>query len=428
MISFQRFTLSNGLRVLIHEDPTTPLAVVNILYDVGSRDETPDKTGFAHLFEHLMFGGSANVPHYDKVIHHAGGECNAFTSPDITNYYVQLPAANIETALWLESDRMMQLNFDPVSLNVQKSVVVEEFKETSLNQPYGDVWHKLRDLSYKRHPYRWPVIGLIPEHIEQAGLDDVEAFFYRFYRPNNAILCVAGGIEAQTILPLIEKWFGDIPAGVPNNRNLPKELLQTEKRTLHVNADVPLDALYMSFHVCNRTHPDFPATDVVNDLLSTGSSARLYRALVKEQQLCNSISTHCYGEFDEGALIIEAKLNKGITFEQTEAAIWNELETLINQPVPSEELQKVVNRVESSIIFSETNLWMKAFTLAFYEVLGDANGINQEIEKYDKITAGEVQRLSRQIFTPQNCSVLYYHALQQQEAASDYPSMQSELV
>jgi zinc protease len=428
MINFQKHTLSNGLRVLLHEDPTTPLAVVNVLYDVGSRDETADKTGFAHLFEHLMFGGSVNVPHYDKVVHHAGGECNAFTSPDITNYYAIVPAANIETALWLESDRMMQLNFSPSSLNVQKSVVVEEFKETSLNQPYGDVSHKLRALSYKKHPYQWPVIGLIPEHIEQANLDDVEAFFYRFYRPNNAILCVAGGIEAETVLPLIEKWFGGIPSGVPNERNLPKELPQTEKRTLHVNADVPLDALYMSFHVCNRTHPDYPATDVINDLLSTGSSARLYQALVKEQQLCNSVSTHFYGEFDEGTLVVEAKLNKGITMQQTEEAVWKELEKLQNLTIPADELQKSINRVESSIVFSETNLWTKAFMLAYFEVLGDANGVNTEIEKYEKVTTDAIQHLAQQLFTQQNCSVLYYHTLQHQEAATETNTLHSQLV
>lgn len=410
MILYKKFTLSNGLRVIVHEDAATPLAVVNILYDVGSRDETPEKTGFAHLFEHLMFGGSANVAQYDEVVHNAGGESNAFTSSDITNFYCALPAANIETAFWLESDRMMQLNFSPEVLNVQKNVVVEEFKETCLNQPYGDTWHKLRALSFKNHPYRWPVIGLEPAHIEQATLDDVEAFFYRFYRPNNAILSIAGGVEADKIMPLVEKWFGSIPVGVTNLRNLPKEPPQTEKRTEMVTADVPVDALYLSFHVCNRTHPDYPATDVLNDLLSAGSSARLYQALVKEQQFFNAINSHLHGEFDEGTLVIEGRLNEGANIQQAEAAVWKELEALKEQQISEKELQKSINRVESAIVFSETSLWMKAFSLAYFEVLGDANGVNTEIEKYDGVTADSIQTMAQKIFTPENCSVLYYQA------------------
>ncbi|OWY21302.1 insulinase family protein [Sphingobacteriales bacterium UPWRP_1] len=409
MINYKKFTLSNGLRILLHEDQTTPLAVVNILYDVGSRDEQPGKTGFAHLFEHLMFGGSANIARYDEVVHNAGGESNAFTSPDITNFYCILPAINIETAFWLESDRMMQLNFSPDVLSVQKNVVVEEFKETSLNQPYGDVWHRLRALSYKQHPYRWPVIGLEPVHIEQATLQDVEAFFYRYYRPNNAILSIAGGIKEQEVIPLAEKWFGNIPAGPVNRRNLPKEPRQTEKRSETVYADVPLDAIYLSFHVCNRTHPDYFATDVLNDLLSAGSSARLYQALVKEQQLFTAINTHMYGEFDEGTLVIEGKLNEGADMQQAEAAIWQELEKLKNQPISNTELKKSVNRVESAIVFSETSLWMKAFSLAYYEVLGNADWVNTEIEKYDLITPETIQNIARQVFTPENCSALYYH-------------------
>lgn len=410
MIQYKKFTLPNGLRVIIHEDAATPLAVVNILYDVGSRDEAPEKTGFAHLFEHLMFGGSANVAQYDEVVHNAGGESNAFTSSDITNFYCALPAANIETAFWLESDRMMQLNFSPEVLNVQKNVVVEEFKETSLNQPYGDTWHKLRALSFKKHPYRWPVIGLEPAHIEQATLEDVKAFFYRYYRPNNAILSIAGGVEADIVLPLVEKWFGNIPKGVPNLRNLPKEPRQTEKRTETVTADVPLDALYLSFHVCNRTHPDYPATDVLNDLLSAGSSARLYQALVKEQQFFIAINSHLHGEFDEGTLVIEGRLNEGANIQQAEAAVWKELEALKEGQITENELQKSINRVESAIVFSETSLWMKAFSLAYFEVLGDANGVNTEIEKYDRVTADAIQAMAQKIFTPENCSVLYYQA------------------
>ncbi|HRI26682.1 MAG TPA: pitrilysin family protein [Chitinophagales bacterium] len=410
MIHYQRHVLSNGLRVLLHQDPNTPMAVVNILYNVGSRDESPDKTGFAHLFEHLMFGGSKNVPQYDEVVHNAGGETNAFTSPDMTNFYCIMPAANIETALWIESDRMLHLNINPTSLSVQQNVVVEEFKETCLNQPYGDVWHKLRALSYQVHPYRWPVIGLIPEHIEQATLQDVEAFFHKFYHPANAILSIAGGIDAQTLLPLIQKWFGSIPAGEPYYRNLPPDPPQTEKRTLTVQADVPIDTLYLSFHVCERTHPHYPTTDVLNDLLSTGSSARLYQALVKEQPIFSAVHTHFYGEFEKGTLTIEGRLNPGITMQQAEDAVWQVLTQLQTNLITPDELQKSINRVESSMVFAETNLWMKAFSLAYYEQLGNVEWINTEITQYDTITAEQIQQIAQQIFTPQNCSALYYHA------------------
>lgn len=408
MIAFSKFQLKNGLRVVVHEDDSTPMAAVNVLYNVGSKDESPDKTGFAHLFEHLMFGGSANIPDFDEPIQRAGGENNAFTNNDITNFYDLVPAENLEVALWLESDRMLQLNFSEKVLEVQRKVVVEEFKETCLNQPYGDVWHHLSDMAYQVHPYRWPTIGLVPKHVEDATLDDVKEFFYKFYRPNNAILVVAGNVKVELIRPLVEKWFGDIPAGQVPERRLPTEPPQKALQQRINEAKVPVDALYLAFHICGRGDADFHAVDLLSDVLGNGPSSRLYRRLLKEQKLFASIDCYVSGSLEPGLLIVEGKPSEGVSLEQAEEAIWKELNLLKDEAIQEQELQKLKNKSEAALVFSEVNVLNKAINLAYFELLGNAAMINEEGAKYQRLTVADIQRVSRQIFTQENCSKLVY--------------------
>lgn len=410
MIEFSRFELDNGLRVLVHEDHSTPMAAVNVLYNVGARDESPDKTGFAHLFEHLMFGGSANIPDFDDPIQRAGGENNAFTNNDITNFYDILPSQNLEVAFWLESDRMLSLNFDEKVLEVQRKVVVEEFKETCLNEPYGDVWHHIADMAYKEHPYRWPTIGKVPKHVEEATMDDVKTFYYKYYRPNNAILVVAGDVTVEEVKLLAQKWFGDIPKGNVPRRNIPNEPPQRKFEQRINQASVPIDALYLAFHMPSRTHKDFYATDLLSDILCNGQSSRLYRKLLKEEQLFSSIDCYITGNIDPGLLIIEGKPAKGISLEKAEAVIWEELEQLKTTPIPELELQKVKNKIESTLVFSEMNILNKAINLAFFELLGDAHLINKEVALYQEVMPLDIHRMANQVFTKDNCSELYYKA------------------
>ncbi len=416
MIEFKRFELANGLRVVVHEDSSTPMVAVNILYDVGARDESPDKTGFAHLFEHLMFGGSANIPNFDEPIQLAGGENNAFTNNDITNFYIMLPAENIETAFWLESDRMLSLNFNKESLEVQRKVVLEEFKETCLNQPYGDVWHHISDMAYKVHPYRWPTIGKIPKHVEDATLEDVKDFFYKYYRPNNAILVVSGNTTEEEVKALAEKWFGPIPRGTTITKNIPKEpkQKQLEKRTK--KAKVPIDALYLAFHIPGRRALDYYTTDLLSDVLSNGASARLYRRLLKEKRLFNYIDAYITGNIDPGLLIIEGKPAEGVSMEVAKAAIWAELEELKQDLIPEKELVKYKNKVESTLVFSEISILNKAINLAFFELLGDIDLINREKAIYQEVTTADIQRLAKNIFISENCSELHYIAEREEVA------------
>jgi len=408
MVDFNRFTLANGLKVLVHEDATTPMAVLNILYDVGARDEDPEKTGFAHLFEHLMFGGSVNIPSYDEPLQRVGGENNAFTSNDITNYYITLPSENLETAFWLESDRMLSLAFSEKSLETQRNVVCEEFKQRYLNQPYGDVWLKLRPLAYKKHAYRWATIGKELSHIENATMEDVKAFFKKHYNPQNAIMVVGGNVKTEEVKALAEKWFGSIPAGVRYERNLVKEDVQTEARVETVTANVPLNAIYIAFKMPERLSPDFYAFDLLSDVLSRGQSSRLYNSLLKEQQLFSDINAYISSSLDAGLFIVEGKLVEGVTMEVAEKAIWAELEKMKNELVPETELTKVKNKVESVLVFSEMSLLDKAMNLAYYELLGDAQLLNKETEAFLKVTAEDIQRISNETFTHNSSSTLYY--------------------
>jgi hypothetical protein len=408
MIQYRKHTLTNGLRLLVHEDKSTPMAVVNVLYDVGARDEDPEKTGFAHLFEHLMFGGSIHIPVYDEPLQDAGGENNAFTSNDITNYYCQLPAENLETAFWLESDRMLSLAFSPQSLDVQRKVVCEEFKEHYINKPYGDVWHKLRTLAYQKHPYRWMTIGKELKHIEEATLEDVKSFFHKHYTPSNAILVVAGHIDFDTVKTLAEKWFGPIPAGNKYNRSLPAEPPQQEERLMETRSDVPLDALYKAWHIFPRTDRRYYIADLITDILGGGASSRLFQSLVKEKQLFSNIECYHLGSVDAGLLVIEGKLVKGISMKDAEEAIDVELEKLCKEGVSEKELEKVKNKTESAMAFEDMSLVNRAASLALYELLGDANLINTELSRYRSVTAADIREQSGLIFNKKNSNTLHY--------------------
>ncbi len=410
MIHYNKFTLANGLRVIVHEDHTTPMAVVNVMYDVGARDEDASKTGFAHLFEHLMFGGSINIPEYDEPLQMAGGENNAFTTSDLTNYYIQLPAENIETAFWLESDRMLSLAFSEKSLDVQRKVVSEEFKEHYINKPYGDVWHKMRDLAYAVHPYKWMTIGKELSHIENASLEDVKAFFFKYYVPSNAILVVGGQVTTAQVKMLAEKWFGDIPSGQRTQRNLPVEPPQTAAHKLEVKANVPLDALYKCYHMPGRTAKEYYATDLISDILGGGASSRLNQVLVKEKKLFSNIDCYHFGTLDAGLLTIEGKLVKGVKMKDAEKAIQEEIDKIQQTAIPERELQKVKNRVESMLAFEDMGLLNRANNLAFYELIGDAAMMNEEFGQYEAVTSAEMHREAQHLFDEKNSNTIYYYA------------------
>lgn len=410
MIQYNRFTLSNGLKVLVHEDSSTPMAVVNIMYNVGARDENPNQTGFAHLFEHLMFGGSINIPDYDEPLQRAGGENNAYTTNDLTNYYCTLPAQNIETAFWLESDRMLSLAFSEKSLEVQRKVVCEEFKEHYINKPYGDVWNKMRNLAYDVHPYKWMTIGKELSHVENATIEDVKAFFFKFYRPCNAILVVAGNVQTADVKRLAEKWFGDIPSGEKYERNLPQEPIQQQAKFLEVKADVPLDALIKTWHIDARLTKGYYVADLITEVLGGGGSSRLYQSLVKEKQLFSNLDCYHFGSVEAGLLAIEGKLIKGVKMEDAEKAVQEELEKIKTTLISDAELQKVINRTESVITFEDMGVMSRANSLAMYELLGDAELMNTEFSKYQEITTADIQQYAQKIFDNKNSSTIHYYS------------------
>jgi predicted Zn-dependent peptidase len=410
MIQFEKFTLSNGLRVLVHEDHSTPMAVLNVMYDVGAKDEDPNKTGFAHLFEHLMFGGSVNIEDFETPLQMAGGENNAYTSNDVTNYYIQLPAENLETAFWLESDRMLSLGFSEKSLEVQRKVVIEEFKEHYINKPYGDVWFKLREMAYKKHPYRWMTIGKELSHIENASLQDVKDFFFKHYRPLNAILVVAGHVKAEQVRQLAEKYFGDIPSGQRYNRQIPDEPVQMEAREMEVKANVPLDAIYKVWHMDNRLDHGYYVADLITEVLGGGGSSRLYQKLVKEKKLFIQIECYHFGTVDKGLLAVEGKLVKGVKMEEAEKAINEEIEKLKQDGISEKELTKIKNKTEATLAFEDMSVLTRANNLAFYELLGDASLFNADRDKYFSVTGDDILKYSQKIFNTNNCSTLKYYS------------------
>lgn len=388
------------------------MVALNLLYDVGARDEDPAHTGFAHLFEHLMFGGSVHIPDYDAPVQTAGGENNAWTNNDMTNYYITLPRQNVETGFWLESDRMLSLDFNPRSLEVQRQVVIEEFKQRNLNQPYGDASHLLRALAYQEHPYQWPTIGKEIEHIAQATLEEVKQFFFRHYAPNNAILVVTGHIDFRQTVELAEKWFGPIERRPVEPRRLPQEPRQTAERRQTVERNVPVDALFMAFHMCDRLHADYHTFDMLSDLLSNGRSSRFIRHLVQERQVFSSIDAYISGSMDEGLFHITGKPAPGVTLEEAETAIWHELVLMSETSIAEAELEKVKNRYESEQIFNNINYLNVATNLAYFELLGKAEDLNDEVAKYRSVTAKQIQEVARRTFVHENCSVLYYKSKQ----------------
>ncbi len=416
MINIQKHTLGNGLKVVVHVDKSTPLAAVNVLYNVGSKNEQPNKTGFAHLFEHLMFGGSKNIPSYDAPLQMVGGDNNAWTNCDITNYYLTLPAANLETGFWLESDRMLELDFSEQSLEVQRKVVIEEFKQRYLNQPYGDIPLLLSPLAYKVHPYQWPTIGKEIAHIENATLDDVKQFFFSHYAPNNAVLCVSGNVDPEKVFALAQKWFGGIPRRELAHNNIPAEPAQTEERKLEVERDVPAHLIQKVFHIGGRKDDDFYTVDLLSDVLANGPSARLNQSLVKEQQLFSEVNAYISGDHDPGLFTVMGRLLPNTTMEQAEKAIQVELDKICTQAIDDYELQKVKNKVESSLVFSEISFLNKAMNLASFELLGKAEDINDEVNKYRSVTNEAILNAAQKTFKPINCSTLYYRSNQQDES------------
>jgi predicted Zn-dependent peptidase len=409
-IDFERFELDNGLTVIVHQDTSTPLACLNVMYDVGSRDEDPERTGFAHLFEHLMFGGSANIPAYDAPLQIAGGSNNAFTSTDITNYYITLPSQNLETAFWLESDRMLNLAFTPKSLEVQRNVVIEEFRQRYLNQPYGDAWLLMRPMAYQQHPYQWATIGKNEQHIEEATMLDVKSFYQKFYLPKNAVLVVAGNVTVDEVKTLSEKWFSPIVKGEKPQRNLPTEPEQKEARRKEVERPVPLNAIYVSWHMCGKTDDDYQIWDLISDVLSGGQSSRLQQHLVKDQRIFSSVNAFVMGERDPSLFTVAGHISQGVSIEDAEKAIWNEIELLRNELVGKKELEKVKNQVEANHEFSEMNLLNRAIGLAYNELLGDADLINTEMAKYKAVADEDIQRVAKKFLTKKNSSTLIYKA------------------
>lgn len=410
MTTVEEFVLPNGLTVLVEEIESTPLVTLNILYKVGSKHETPEKTGFAHLFEHFMFEGSKNIPHFDSTLQVAGGDNNAFTTVDLTNYYETLPAINIETALWLESDRMLELDFNQQSLDTQISVVCEEFKQNYLNKPYGDVWHLLMDLCYKSHPYRWPTIGLKLEHIEHITLKETKDFFYTYYRPNNAILSIAGGVKTADVIPLVKKWFGDIPAGPSIEQPIKEEDKQTHGRTKEVTRDVPSSVIYKAYHCFRRTHPDYYALDVITEILGTGDSSRLYLHLVDELGLCTEIDAYLSGTDEHNLLVIEAKPEEGVSLHHVDNAIVSVLKELQETLIERRELDKVINKACNYLAFTNESHQSKAFNMAYFKSINSMHLYNNEQTFYQSVTPKQIKRIAESIFTEANSNTLYYNA------------------
>ncbi|HLV40777.1 MAG TPA: pitrilysin family protein [Brumimicrobium sp.] len=415
MVEFDRFELDNGLRVLFHKDITTPMAVVNTLFDVGARDESPERTGFAHLFEHLMFGGSINIPNFDGPLQEAGGSNNAFTSNDITNYYDVVPVQNLETALWLESDRMLSLAFTEKSLEVQRSVVIEEFKQRYLNQPYGDLWLEFRPLAYQVHPYRWATIGKNIEHIQEATMEEVKGFFKTHYHPGNAILCIAGNLDLDEVKRLVTKWYGDIPAQEKKVRNLPQEPKQTEFRTKTIERDVPSDVYTYGFKMVGKGQKGYYEADLISDILGRGKSSRLYKRLKKELELVTEINAYVMGSIDPGMLMLSIHPSNGVTLEQIDTEIWNIIEELKSTLVEKPELEKIINKVKTTKAFSEQGVLNKSMALAMNELMGDANFINTETDEYEKVTVESIQEQAKEILQKTNCSQLIIKAKKNDE-------------
>lgn len=392
MIDFNKTTLDNGLVVVVHQDATTPIVAVNLAYDVGARDEDPELTGLAHYFEHLMFSGSKNAPDYDKVVQNIGGQNNAFTSNDYTNYYLTLPKNNLEVALWLEADRMQFLNVDEKSLEVQRKVVIEEFKQNYLNQPYGNNMAELRRLTYENHPYQWATIGKSIQQIEKVTLSDARSFYNQFYAPNNCILTICGDVDEDTVLKMVNKYFGQIPASEIKRPTYNKEAKQKAARVLTLQEDVPLDAFLWSFKIDSRNDKRFPIADLVSDILGRDESSLLFQSLAIENKLVNQISAYVSGDRDPGMFIISGKMNKDAKIEEAEKLIWAEISALIASELNSKTLKKVQNKYETAHVFGEMSVLNKAMNLAYNELCTSADDINTSLDAYLNVTSKDIQQ------------------------------------
>ena len=418
MIQYKKRILDNGLTVIAEQDLSTNMCAVNMLYKVGSRNEHPDKTGFAHLFEHLMFGGSKNAPEFDTPLQNAGGENNAFTNTDYTNYYDVVPVQNIETALWLEADRMSGLNINMNSFATQQKVVIEEFKEVCLNKPYGESWHHLSALSYEKHAYNWPTIGKTPDHIETAVLEDVKTFYDRHYQPSNAILAISGPLSTDEIFRLVERYFGDIQ-GLENNNDviIPKEPRQLSSRYKLLKEDVPAPLFLLGYHMPERNSESYYACDLLTDILSNGKSARLYTSLVRQKQLFSMIDCYVTGTFDPGLIIVEARPMPGISASEGLAAIEEQFAHLTNNPITERELQKVKNKVVSSLAISDLNVLNKAISMAYFEWLDALDLMNRQEELYEQVTTDNLLKAANDFLRPTNQSMVEYLPLKEQVTA-----------
>lgn len=411
MINIARHQLSNGLRVVHSKNAASGMVAVNLLYKAGSRNEQYEHTGLAHLVEHLMFGGSEAVKNFDHVMQEAGGENNAWTSNDITNYYELLPVQNIETALWVEADRMRNLLLTDKSVEVQRNVVCEEFKQRCLNTPYGDSGHLLRGMVYRIHPYRWPVIGKALSDIEQMPKEVIQSFYEQYYVPENAILSIVGNIDSDKAFSLVEKWFGDLSnETAKQSRFIPEEPKQCESREFRVVKDVPRDMLVMAFRMCGRCGGSYEACDLISDILSNGRSSRMFRNIYAKGTLVSSIDASISGDLDSGMFIIKSQLLPGVGFQAVERAIREETDRLISEGVGNWELEKTLNRFESNQLFANLNNEERASNLAYYEMLGDANLINSEVGKYRGITSRRISEVAARLFADDNCSTLYYES------------------
>jgi predicted Zn-dependent peptidase len=408
MIHYDKFTLDNGLRVIVHKDASTPLVAINLLYCVGAKDENEEKTGFAHLFEHLMFGGSENYPDFDGIVEESGGESNAFTCNDYTNFYQTLPVSELEMGLRLESDRMQNLIMSQKSLDTQKNVVIEEYKQRYLNQPYGDVWLLLRELSYTVHPYKWSTIGKDISHIENATLNDVKQFFHTFYVPNNAVLCVAGNVETEKVKELCKKHFGHIQKGEDIIRKNTKEPLQTKARELKVSRNVPQKAIYITYPMASRLEKEYYAYDLLSDILSSGRSSRLYNRLVKERELFTEVNAFISGDVESGLFILTGKYRDNISMAEGKKALIDELHKIAYEPIDEVEFQKVKNKFESTMTFSQIKALERAMNLCYFEYLGDIDHINKEVDCYQELTIDFIQKVARETFVDKKSNTLYY--------------------
>ncbi|MEY5000726.1 MAG: hypothetical protein RLZZ211_762 [Bacteroidota bacterium] len=410
MIAFERFTLANGLRVLFHKEPSTPMAVVNVLYDVGARDENPKQTGFAHLFEHLMFGGSVHIPDFDAPLQAAGGQSNAFTSNDITNYYDVLPAQNLDTALWLESDRMLSLAFTPKSLEVQRQVVIEEFKQRYLNQPYGDAWLHLRPLAYQKHPYRWATIGKNIKHIADATMDDVRAFFKKHYHPGNAILCIVGNFELEQIKEKVQHYFGEIPTQVKTERQLPGEPIQKRFRQKVISSKVPADSFYYAFQMGKRLDQDYYLADLLSDHLGNEKTGLLFTELQRNKRLVSEVTAYITGSIDNGLFVITGKINPKRSLGELDDALWPLLEKYKTKQMSKSALKELILKLRTAKAFQDQGLLSRAMSLSFFELLGSAALINEESARFEHITTSELQNYAQQLFDKNRCSLLQIQA------------------